>query len=246
MKFQNQNKGWIIILLIFIFLPAHAGKLPQTLEQGVLPHANRGCPDSIVHPLTYTERDFEVYYADKDLRYGKTPLFVSGFWNRWLGKWLRMIGTILSHKAAPVFLYILIFSLCGYIMLRYLRGSAESIWQSNHENSLITVEEGHQVTGTDLAELLQLEISAGNYNKAVRILFLQTVQQLDNHGFISMKQEKTNLAFLHEIQDAQIRSDFRELARIYEFSWYGNQLINRHHFDLITGQFNQFNSRLHA
>jgi hypothetical protein len=159
---------------------------------------------------------------------------------------MKVLGRILDQKATPVIFYLVVFSTCAYILIRYLRGEAESAWQSDKENSLLFTEEGSQLSSTDLAALLQEEISAGNYNKAVRILFLQTIQQLALQGFISLHQEKTNSDFIHEITDSGIRDQFRELTRIYEFLWYGNQAVDQSYFDRIASQFHLFNNRIHG
>ncbi len=232
-------KSGFLFLLFFIVFPCSA-------EEKGSPGFSGYCPDSIVRMSTFPEIDLGQYYADRSLHYGKEPLQVTGFWSRLLVRLMKVLGTILDQKATPVIFYLVVFSSCAYILIRYLRGEAESAWQSDKENSLLFTEEGSQLSSTDLAALLQEEISAGNYNKAVRILFLQTIQQLAQQGFISLHQEKTNSDFIHEITDSGIRDQFRELTRIYEFLWYGNQAVDQSYFDRIASQFHLFNNRIHG
>jgi hypothetical protein len=239
MRIQKlSNTGFIFLLLLFV-LPSRAEEIKST-------GSGSNCSDSIVRPLNYSAIDFKAFYADRSLHYGREPLQVSGFWTRWLMRIFRLLGTVLSQKATPVIIYLVVFSTCAFILVRFLRGEAESAWQSNKENSLLFNEEGSQISGTDLNVLLQLEISSGNFNKAVRILFLQTIQQLANHGLISLHLEKTNSDFLHEIKDTRIRNQFRELTRIYEFLWYGNQAVDQSWFNRIVAQFHLFNDQING
>jgi hypothetical protein len=239
MRIQKLCSTGFIFLLFLIVLPAGA-------EVSKSSGFKANCSDSIVRPLKYSEIDFDQFYADKSLHYGREPLKVTGFWSRWFFRMFRVLGKILSQKATPVILYLVVFSACVFILIRFLRGEAETVWQSNKENSLLFNEEGSQITGTDLAVLLQEEISTGNYNKAVRILFLQTIQQLANHSFISLHPEKTNSDFLREITDARMRDKFRELIRIYEFLWYGNQVADQSWFNRIASQFRLFNDQVNG
>lgn len=232
------NTGFIFLLFLFVH-PAGAEELKSSGFNG-------GCSDSIVRPLKYSEIDFHQFYADKSLHYGREPLQATGFWSRWFLRMFRVLGKVLNQKATPVILYLVVFSACAFILIRFLRGEAESVWQSNKENSLIINEEGTQITGADLAVLLQEEISSGNFNKAVRILFLQTIQQLASHDLISLHLEKTNSDFLREIKDARLREKFRELTRIYEFLWYGNQAVDRSWFNRIASQFHLFNDQING
>jgi len=232
------NSGFIFLLLLIV-LPSRAEEIKS--------HGSGGnCSDSIICALRYSEIEFEQFYADRSLHYGREPVQVTGFWSRWFVRIMKVLGTILNQKATPVILYLVVFSSCAYILIRFLRGEAETVWQSNKENSLLFTEEGSQITGTDLAALLHEEISAGNYNKAVRILFLQSIQQLANKGLILLHQEKTNSDFLHEINDSGIRNQFRELTRIYEFLWYGNQAVDQSYFDRIALQFHLFNNQING
>jgi len=239
MRIQKLCKTGVVFILICFVLPAGA-------EESKSSGFSVNCSDSIVRPLKYSEIDFKQFFADRSLHYGREPLQVTGFWNRWFLRMLRVLGKILNQKATPVILYLVVFSACAFILIRFLRGEAESVWQSNKENSLLFNEEGSQITRTDLDVLLQEEISCGNYNKAVRILFLQTIQQLANHGLISLHPEKTNSDFLREIGDSRIRDKFRELTRVYEFLWYGNQAIDQSWFNRIASQFHLFNDQING
>jgi hypothetical protein len=239
MRVQRLSKSGIVFLFLIFALSTRA-------EELISPVSGGNCPDTMFRMINYPEIDFAPYYADKSMHYGKEPLQVTGFWNRWFLRMIRVLGTILNQKAIPVIMYLVIFSMCAFILVRFLRGEADSVFQKNNENSIFFEEEGAQLTGSDLAVLLQEEISSGNYNKAVRILFLQTLQHLANHGLISLHPEKTNSDFLYEIPDVRIRDQFRDLTRIYEFLWYGNQALDHSWFNRIASKFRLFNDQING
>lgn len=237
MRAQKLSKSGIVFLLLIMALTTRA-------EEFISPVSGGNCPDTMFRKINYREIDLAPYYADRSLHYGKEPLQVTGFWNRWFLRMVKVLGAILNQKAAPVIIYLVVFSMCAFILIRFLRGEADSVFQKNKENSIFIEEEGAQITGTNLAVLLQEEISSGNYNKAVRILFLQTIQHLANFGLISLHPEKTNSDFLHEISDVRVRDQFRDLTRIYEFLWYGNQALDQAWFNRIASQFRLFNDQI--
>lgn len=247
MRVLKLSNSVLIFILLLVVVPVRANRqIPGNSQESGVSDPCTINSDSIFRSLNYSEIDFKQFYADKSLHYGREPVQVTGFWSIWMARILKVVVNLLNRKATPVILYLLVFSTCTYILIRYLRGEAESVWQSNKENSILFTEEGSEMTSSDLAALLQEEISAGNYNKAVRILFLQTIQRLADHGLISLHLEKTNSDFLHEISDAGIRNQFRELTRIYEVLWYGNQAVDQSYFDRIASQFHLFNTRING
>ncbi len=198
-------------------------------------------------PVGFNENDFTVYYNDRHLNYqqGSQPA------NTYLRKLLlfiyKVFRPVLENRATPILFYIAVISLTVLILLWFLSRSIEPVWQKEGPSSAIlhTIDEANLID-TDFDLLLQQEIKARNYNNAVRLLFLQTLQQLARKGFIKWENEKTNYDYLNEIQEKMPGSSFNELLYIYEHCWYGNQLIDNTRYPHINAKFSEFQQRLNA
>lgn len=73
---------------------------------------------------------------------------------------------------------------------------------------------------------------AGRYREALRALYLATLVALDRRQILSFDPTLTNWQYLRQIRDAPIRSDFRELTRLFDHKWYGHEPTDQVDFDL--------------
>ncbi len=97
---------------------------------------------------------------------------------------------------------------------------------------------------TDLEKFLRLALEKGNYKQAIRILFLTTIQKLDENHLIQWKKDKTNLDYLREMRHHNTYRDFRELTLVYEIIWYGDTAITAEVYEKLNPVFNNYNSEL--
>ncbi|GAB4253404.1 MAG: hypothetical protein Kow0027_18750 [Saprospiraceae bacterium] len=89
----------------------------------------------------------------------------------------------------------------------------------------------------ELLTPLQKAIAAGDYNLAVRILFLSYLKELIVKGHIEWRQDKTNGEYLAELRGKEIFDDFSRLTLVFERVWYGKASISRDGYDRIERQF---------
>ena len=82
------------------------------------------------------------------------------------------------------------------------------------------------------------------YNFAIRYLFLKTLRLLSDKGFIHFASEKTNKEYLKEMEQQNSLEEFAELARDYEYIWYGNFLIDKPGYQRLKEKFHSFNKKL--
>ncbi|HWD90557.1 MAG TPA: DUF4129 domain-containing protein [Mucilaginibacter sp.] len=83
-----------------------------------------------------------------------------------------------------------------------------------------------------------------NYRLAVRLLYLRSLKQLNDAGLIHWRMEKTNLAYLNELENPEYKRLFGALTVRFEYVWYGDFPINNEVFQNIDSLFRDFNSRL--
>lgn len=78
---------------------------------------------------------------------------------------------------------------------------------------------------TDLDRFLREALAQGNYALAVRLYYLQIIKNLSEQNAIKWSREKTNRDYLREMRGHRLAEPFREVTRIYERVWYGNQTL---------------------
>jgi ABC-type transport system involved in multi-copper enzyme maturation permease subunit len=93
-------------------------------------------------------------------------------------------------------------------------------------------------------EQIEKAVTAGNYRMAVRLLYLQSLKQLNDANLITWQIEKTNMAYLDELKDATQKQNFRRLTYQFEFVWYGGFAVNKSLYEDISTQFYKFSTTL--
>ena len=83
-----------------------------------------------------------------------------------------------------------------------------------------------------------------NYRLAVRLLYLRSLKQLNDAGLIHWRIEKTNLAYLNELENPEYKRLFGALTVRFEYVWYGDFPINNEVFQNIDSLFRDFSSGL--
>ncbi len=91
--------------------------------------------------------------------------------------------------------------------------------------------------------LIQEALQAGDYRSATRFLFLQSLKQMSDKEIIFYAADKTNREYLIQLPE-HLKPGFRNIARHYDYIWYGHQIIEKENFQNIQQIFKQFNQTL--
>ncbi len=73
---------------------------------------------------------------------------------------------------------------------------------------------------------IEKAVSQHNYRLAVRMLYLKCLKQLSDATLIKWQPEKTNSAYINELNDVVKRTAFKLLTRQFEYVWYGEFAID--------------------
>jgi hypothetical protein len=99
----------------------------------------------------------------------------------------------------------------------------------------------HEIT---FDEEIERAINQRNYRLAVRLLYLRSLKQLSDAGLIHWQIEKTNSAYLSELNNDEYRSSFTVLTRQFEYVWYGDFPIDGSSFQNLNTLFVDFKNML--
>jgi hypothetical protein len=139
--------------------------------------------------------------------------------------------------AAVILLVFIIIKLAGLNISNIFNREATEI-QVPYSESLENI---HQIT---FEEEIEKALNQRNYRLAIRLLYLSTLKQLNDAHLIQWQLEKTNSAYLNELNDAAQRQSFGILTRQFEYVWYGDFPVDGQSFQNINTLFHDFKMML--
>jgi hypothetical protein len=99
---------------------------------------------------------------------------------------------------------------------------------------------------TDFDEAIRLQILQQNYRLAIRMLYLQVINQLRKKEYIHFSKEKTNVDYLSDLANEDLRSRFFSITSIYNHVWYGDVEIAEDQFLRFEKGFQSFYSLINV
>ena len=67
---------------------------------------------------------------------------------------------------------------------------------------------------------------------------------LQDNNLIAYRDDKTNYDYYQELKATDYKQPFRNLSRVYEYTWYGNYSINDNTLQQYMGIFNGLKQQL--
>lgn len=204
----------------------------------------------------FDSNTLEKYSKIEDFNYVEEQLEAApSFFERvlkWAGRhFLRLLEWIFGMKyASGIFAKILSalpYIIAGIVLLLllkfFLKVNSNSLISSSKNRTIVSVTEEEDLIKTkDITKLIQLAIERKNYRLAVRYYYLNILKQLAHKELIIWEQQKTNEDYIQEIMLQNIRAEFVNLTRLYDFVWYGNFRINEIEFAKVEIDFVQMNN----
>lgn len=139
-----------------------------------------------------------------------------GFFDRLLDK----LSELLRGLVGIILISLLLIFLVGYLVYKVVGPGGLS-----RKRGEVATQQDKNVEDEDLnlnwEERMRRAEAAGDLRRAVRCGYMHYLQLLQEAGEIRYRQDKTNADYYREIGDAALKTAFRNMSRLYEFSWYG-------------------------
>ncbi len=120
-------------------------------------------------------------------------------------------------------LFALVIAAIGFLLYRLI-GSA--FFASNtkigksQQATFEILHDDEQMMQKDLNNLLEEALQRKDYKTAIRILFIQSLQDLQTYEWIKWRKEKTNRDYLNELIQREAFVPFGSMVLLYEKAWY--------------------------
>ncbi|MVN78522.1 DUF4129 domain-containing protein [Hymenobacter sp. HMF4947] len=152
----------------------------------------------------------------------------AGFWARLLRWFFRGLSRLFDTKggrvAWDVILYLLIGGGLVYAVLKFLQVDLTKVFGRAPRALPLAYEAGQEnIHALDFSQAIAQAEATGNLRLAVRLGYLQLLKQLTDRELIAWQPDKTNQAYLRELETSRptARAPFAELTRQFEYIWYG-------------------------
>ena len=119
-----------------------------------------------------------------------------------------------------------------------------------NKNSLIAGEslENPDLNFKDLENIHEVDfdaeianaVKASNFRLAIRLLYLKALKELSTKKLINWDASKTNLQYINELKNQNIKSQFADLTFKFEYAWYGNFSLEPVDFKIVESEFSSF------
>jgi hypothetical protein len=181
---------------------------------------------------SFKEESLQTFQQDKNFQYGTQPLPEMPK----IKKRDADLGLFIE-----ALMYIAIFVII--IVLVYFVAK-NTVAKSSKKIALGEIPE---LTDKDIKEvsfndLIAKAAAAGNYRKAVRLLYLESLKALDQKGWIKWKLYKTNYEYQLELIGTHLQKDFDQLTYHFEYIWYGHFSIDETTYQQLEKRFREFQS----
>jgi hypothetical protein len=233
------------LLFFILFFSISLGAFSQTDSLAI-----KKDKSSIVQKK-FDSKALEKYKSDKDFDYSEAkvtrePTLIERLFN-WLGRQLlRFLEWIFGVKYAKgifgtilqIIPYILVGILIFLLIMFFLKVNSNAIVSKASNTPTVAITEDEAlIKHKDLLKLIKQAIDQKNYRLAIRYYYLNILKQLEDKKLITWEQQKTNEDYIKEISKEAIKTDFKDLTRLYDFVWYGNFEIDETKFLKVAANF---------
>ncbi|MFN3393169.1 MAG: DUF4129 domain-containing protein, partial [Candidatus Thermochlorobacter sp.] len=152
--------------------------------------------------------------------YNRTPPAPS-IWKR-LEQQLSIYTTVfISHIPEQVF-YVLSIAIMIFLVLTLMKADLRGLFYGAKTLDTIAFQAEDLLSTDELSQRIEDAISKREYRHAVRYLFLRVLKELAAHDLIVWRIDKTNRDYVHELRRPDLKVLLADLARLFEYVWYGN------------------------
>ena len=129
-----------------------------------------------------------------------------------------------------------------YFLIKFLLGKDGNFFFSKKNKKLNIANQDlqeniHEINFSDSIEKFERQ---EDYRSAVRYQFLLVLKKLADKKLISWNPEKTNKDYLSELKNKELKSNFKDLAYIFDYVWYGEFEVNQENYIQFKQKFLNF------
>jgi hypothetical protein len=171
------------------------------------------------------------YRSDGDFVYDREQREPESLWDRFV-RWLqRLIGRVGGGDAESTIFEWVCYGLAAavivFVILKLIGSDIRGLFMHGRRSRVSDfIEVDENIHEMNFDALIAEAVAAGQYRRAVRLLYLKGLKALTDGGAIDWRKGKTNRDYLHELRESPLRAPFADATLLFEYVWYGDMPID--------------------
>lgn len=129
-----------------------------------------------------------------------------------------------------------------YFLIKFLLGKDGNFFFSKKNKKINITDQDlpeniHEINFSESIEKFERQ---NDYRSAVRYQFLLVLKKLADKKLITWNPEKTNKDYLSELKNNDLKTNFKHLAYIFDYVWYGEFEVNEESYTHFKQKFLNF------
>lgn len=229
----------LLVLISFISIPLYAQEGTDRAS-AVFPAERR---QELLEELDYSKQEEEEEEIVDDKGDSK--------WLEWFNFGEYENWNIDLSNGTTVLILLMLLAGLGFFVFRMLgdvsmRKRARGEEDDQDEINIEDIEEERLVAEGVSLTFLQRAENAGQFDVAVRLLYIQLLKELQDGGLIKYRRDFSNRDYQNQLRNSTFLNDFREVTADYERYWYGKYPIERLGYRLVHRKFITLNAAVQA
>lgn len=150
-----------------------------------------------------------------------------------------------TYELVEFIFYGVLIILALYFVIRLLVGKKATAFFSKSSSTLapLNIQEEH-IESVDLDQFIKDALAQHNYRLAIRYMYLKALKELSFRNLISWDYDKTNLDYYREIENPNLKDNFKKVSYLYDYVWYGEFDIDAEGFANARVDFERFTKNM--
>ena len=183
--------------------------------------------------------------AEKEFQYDKLQEPSRSLWERfWNWFWWRVEQLMSTREGKyTVWTVLILFgvAMIGFFVMKVLGMNREALFGRGAGGITGYRLEKEDIHSIDFEQAIAEAARQGNYRLAIRLLYLRSLKNMADKGYINWQINKTNADYLREVSSRPWQPSFAQLTNSFEYTWYGGHMIDVQVFNDLQNKFQQFN-----
>ncbi|MBT0608400.1 hypothetical protein [Aequorivita echinoideorum] len=197
-------------------------------------------------------KDFSKKYSGSEYDYDSMEGEAENFIGRAISWFFNKMGEFFGFTLSPgmyqiieILVYAILIIFATYIIVKLLVGDSASSFFSRKsaEMAPLNIEEEH-IENIDLDAYINNALKEENYRLAIRYMYLKSLKMLSLNNIIHWHFEKTNNDYYREIEDGELKSNFKKISYLYDNIWYGEFALDKIGFQNARKDFERLNQKM--
>ena len=190
----------------------------------------------------------DSYRSQSEFNYSIPPLETNFFMQLW-DYLLKRFRVLLDLSAAMPLIYKILLWVCVIFTL-FIAITKTQIYKLFYSDKEFDSPD-YQLSNTidqsiDFDEAIRLQMTQHQYRLAIRLLYLKMINHLRIKEYIHFSKEKTNVDYLSDLTNNDLKLQFITITSIYNHVWYGDVEIAEDQYLRFEARFNSFYTAIDA